>query len=377
MAEEVDIRSETQMTLTDDMAEHIVTSPIKSDTIILRTRRRNYLIKIANFAKWSEKIAALMKRGKVPPAIDLSCYNTGAVRTLTDFVAGVDQRNLRFGDNILTDLLQLARIFRMNQFISLIVEYVVEKVEKGPPSNLLLALNLISSDWSMFLHVNEASALVESAAENIKEVTTSTFFYILPAAVLVMIYSRCDVDISSEVELSQRLIRWLKKMVRTDSDAEILFSCIRTPFLSPKDREIIRDKCIGLPKSMINSIENTLNSPRNHRCCVIREHVERHYPRCGIPDSNNYFKINVINVTTKIMGNKNKKNEKFATAPFSQHSERNLSTARGSGQYLGKGNEIQKKIGDDNTDNKQKRRSRRARTYRKNESVEDDSNSNM
>ncbi|MCP9262721.1 hypothetical protein DINM_006075 [Dirofilaria immitis] len=277
-----------------------------------------------------------MKRGKVPPAIDLSCYNTGAVRTLTDFVAGVDQRNLRFGDNILTDLLQLARIFRMNQFISLIVEYVVEKVEKGPPSNLLLALNLISSDWSMFLHVNEASALVESAAENIKEVTTSTFS--------TFFQQRCDVDISSEVELSQRLIRWLKKMVRTDSDAEILFSCIRTPFLSPKDREIIRDKCIGLPKSMINSIENTLNSPRNHRCCVIREHVERHYPRCGIPDSNNYFKINVINVTTKIMGNKNKKNEKFATAPFSQHSERNLSTARGSELQCEKNVEIKESV---------------------------------
>uniref|UniRef100_A0A182ERE9 BACK domain-containing protein n=1 Tax=Onchocerca ochengi TaxID=42157 RepID=A0A182ERE9_ONCOC len=191
----------------------------------------------------------LLKRGKVPPAIDLSCYNIGAVRTLTDFVAGVDQRNLRLGDNILTDLLQLARIFRMNQFISLIIEYVMEKVETGPTSNLLLALNLVSSDWSIFLHLNEASALVESAAENINEVTTSTFFYILPASVLVMIYSRCDIDITSEIELSQRLIRWLKKMVRTDSDAEILFSCIRTPFLSSKDREIIRDKCAGLPRS--------------------------------------------------------------------------------------------------------------------------------
>ncbi|EJD76504.1 hypothetical protein LOAG_16575 [Loa loa] len=233
------------------MTEHVVTCLNKSsDNIILRTRRRNYLLKIENFAKFSEKIALLVKRGKVPPAIDLSCYNVGAVRTLTDFVAGVDRRNLRLSDNILTDLLQLARIFRMNQFTSLIAEHVIEKVEKGPQSNLLLALNLISSDWSMFLRINETSALVESAAKNINEVTTSTFFYILPASVLVMLYSRCDVDISSEVELSQRLIHWLKKMIRTDSEAEILFSCIRSPFLSPKDREIIREKCIGLPKSV-------------------------------------------------------------------------------------------------------------------------------
>lgn len=63
-----------------------------------------------------------MKHEKVPQAIDLTCYNVDAVRALTDFVAGVDKRNLRLGDNILTDLLQLARIFRMNQFISLIVE---------------------------------------------------------------------------------------------------------------------------------------------------------------------------------------------------------------------------------------------------------------
>ncbi|EJW72858.1 hypothetical protein WUBG_16234 [Wuchereria bancrofti] len=179
------------MLYSSDMTEHIATCLRKSsDNVILRTRRRNYLIKIENFAKCSEKIALLMKCGKVPPAIDLSCYDVGAVRTLTDFIAGIDKRNLRLGDNILTDLLQLARIFRMNQFTSLIVEHVIEKVEKGPRSNLLLALNLVSSDWSMFLRINEASALVESAAENISEVAISTFFYILPAAVLVMLYSR-------------------------------------------------------------------------------------------------------------------------------------------------------------------------------------------
>uniref|UniRef100_A0A915PRV0 BACK domain-containing protein n=1 Tax=Setaria digitata TaxID=48799 RepID=A0A915PRV0_9BILA len=338
--DESDIRSETQVALTDDMTERVVCHPLKSsDTIVLRTRRRNYLIKVANFAKHSEKISVLMKRGNVPPMIDLSCYNIGAVRTLTDFVAGVDQRNLRLGDNILTDLLQLARIFRMHQFTSLIVEHVIEKVENGPPSNLLLALNLVSSDWSMFLHVNEASALVNSAVENIKEVATSTFFYILPAAVLVMLYSRCDVDVSSELELSQRLIRWLKKMVRTDGDAEMLFSCVRTPFLSPKDREIIRDKCIGLTKSMISVIENTLNSPRNHRCCVIREHIERRYPRCGIPDSNNYFRINAISVTTKAIADKAKKNGKDTLSSLKQHLETDLNTARGSDFLVSKENE--------------------------------------
>uniref|UniRef100_A0A0R3RG35 BACK domain-containing protein n=1 Tax=Elaeophora elaphi TaxID=1147741 RepID=A0A0R3RG35_9BILA len=373
--DEADIRSETHVALTEfvpcisiisgcitDMTEHVITCFSKpSDSIILRTRRRNYLIKIENFVKCSEKIATLVKCGKTPATIDLSCYDIGAVRTLTDFIAGVDKRNLRLGDNILADLLQLARIFRMNQFTTLIVEHVIEKVEKGPQSNLLLALHLISSDWSMFLRLNEVSALVESAAENINEVTMSTFFYILPAAVLVMLYSRyrymknlsnfilaplqilpscndpspvdnsvsridrCEVDISSELELSQRLINWLKKSIRTDSEAEILFSCIRTPFLSSKDREIIRGKCNGLPKSMINSIENTLNSPRNHRCCVIREHIERRYPRCGIPDSNSYFKINAIDVTTKTIKGKNKKDENFLL--HQKHPEKDLATA--------------------------------------------------
>ncbi|VDK29304.1 unnamed protein product [Gongylonema pulchrum] len=191
-----------------------------------------------------------MERREVPPAIDLSCYNIGAVRTMTDFVAGVDQRNLRLDDNIMPDLLQLARIFRMRQLTDLIVEHVLTKVEKGPPSNLLLALNLVASDWSMFLHYNEASALVEAAAENINEVTTSTFFNMLPAAVLVMLYSRCDVSITSEIELSQRLIRWLKKSVRSNDDAEMLFSCVRSPFLSQHDRELIREKCVGLPESV-------------------------------------------------------------------------------------------------------------------------------
>lgn len=43
------------------MTEHISTCSIKSsDIIMLRTRRRNYLIKIENFAKCSEKIAQVI-----------------------------------------------------------------------------------------------------------------------------------------------------------------------------------------------------------------------------------------------------------------------------------------------------------------------------
>ncbi|VDN05868.1 unnamed protein product [Thelazia callipaeda] len=296
------------MKFCSDMTEHISSRPFpKSDIVILRTRRRNYPIKIENFANCSDKIALLVKRGQVPAAIDLSCYNIGAVRTLTDFVAGVDRRNLRLGDNILKDLLQLARIFRMQEFTTLIVEHIVDKVEKGPASNLLLALNLISSDWSMFLHFNEASALVESAVENICEVTLSTFFYSLPAAVLAILYNRCDVGISSEIELCLRFIRWLKKAARTNDDAEVLFSCVRSAFLSSKDREIIKDKYIGLPKIMAILIEQTLDSPRNHRCCVIRDHIERHYPRCGIPESNRYFKINLIDIIYKPLQKLNNK----------------------------------------------------------------------
>ncbi|EJD76505.1 hypothetical protein LOAG_16576 [Loa loa] len=84
---------------------------------------------------------------------------------------------------------------------------------------------------------------------------------------------------------------------------------------------------------MINTIENTLNSPRNHRCCVIREHVERHYPRCGIPDNNNYFKINVINIMTKAIKDKNKKDEKLALP--SKHLLNDLSTACESSSHSG------------------------------------------
>lgn len=43
------------------MTERVVTCSSKlSDNIILRTRRRNYLIKVENFAKCSEKIAKVI-----------------------------------------------------------------------------------------------------------------------------------------------------------------------------------------------------------------------------------------------------------------------------------------------------------------------------
>lgn len=67
----------------------------------------------------------LLQNNEVPPAIDLSCYNVGAVRTLTDFLAGVDARNLRLGASILPDLLQLARIFRMHELTDLIAKVLL------------------------------------------------------------------------------------------------------------------------------------------------------------------------------------------------------------------------------------------------------------
>ncbi|VDM39861.1 unnamed protein product [Toxocara canis] len=295
-----------------DMTERISRSPdvVQQQMITLRTRRRNYLIKIENFAKYSEKIKKLVDSNEVPPAIDLSCYNVGAVRTLTDFLAGVDTRNLRLGANILPDLLQLARIFRMHQLTDLVAKHVIEKVESGSVSSLLLALNLVANDWSLFLNTECACALLQAAAENISDVTSSTFFNILPAAVLVMLFSRCDVNMPSELDLCLLLIRWLKAAPRTDEEAEILFSCVRTPLLSSTDRENVREKTMGLPKSMASVIERTLDSPRNHRCCVIKSHVERRFARCGIPDNSFYARHQLINVITKTQ---EPKKEQFVT----------------------------------------------------------------
>uniref|UniRef100_A0A9J2PB72 BACK domain-containing protein n=1 Tax=Ascaris lumbricoides TaxID=6252 RepID=A0A9J2PB72_ASCLU len=313
VSKDLDIRSETQVALTDDMTERVLRSPNieQRKTVTLRTRRRNYPIKIENFARHSEKIKKLLQNNEVPPAIDLSCYNVGAVRTLTDFLAGVDARNLRLGASILPDLLQLARIFRMHELTDLIAKHVLEKVESGSTSSLLLALHLVANDWSLFLNTECACALLEAAAENIADVTSSTFFNILPAAVLVMLVSRCDVNLPSELDLCLLLVRWLKAASRTDEEAEILFSCVRTPFLSTKDREILKEKTVGLPRSMVSVIERTLDSPRNHRCCVIRSHIERRYPRCGVPDSPLYARHQQINVTAKVQETKNEQRNKL------------------------------------------------------------------
>ncbi|VDK32016.1 unnamed protein product [Gongylonema pulchrum] len=80
---------------------------------------------------------------------------------------------------------------------------------------------------------------------------------------------------------------------------------------------------------MTKVIERTLDSPRNHRCCVIREHVQRRYPRCGIPDSNSYVKISTINVASKPLAEKDKKTDK-TTPQKRKKSAPELYTARSS-----------------------------------------------
>lgn len=85
----------------------------------------------------------LVQNNEVPPAIDLSCYNVGAVRTLTDFLAGIDARNLRLGASILPDLLQLARIFRMHELTDLIA--------KVPVNASLLVYHIIINFFKLVL----------------------------------------------------------------------------------------------------------------------------------------------------------------------------------------------------------------------------------
>lgn len=57
---------------------------------------------------------------------------------------------------------------------------------------------------------------------------------------------------------------------------------------------------VFLKLQMIRLINNTLDSERNHRCCMIKDHIDRRFPRCGVPDNPVYTKTNTIEIIKKV-----------------------------------------------------------------------------
>uniref|UniRef100_A0A914YWR2 BACK domain-containing protein n=1 Tax=Panagrolaimus superbus TaxID=310955 RepID=A0A914YWR2_9BILA len=280
------------------------------DEIILHTYNKNFSVKVDCFVKHSVKIRELVDRKNLPRIVNLTTFNVSSVKIFVKYIHCGQLTGFRLVSHRVLDLLQIARIFHVYGLIDAVAKYLVSTI--GPKFDTVLMLNLlvITSDWSMTLNENLRSTIYTVAANNFIQLWNSANFPKIPFSILILLFNRCDLNVKDEFEVATLILQWLEFTKRSDSQCLALTRIIRSGLLTQKQKkEIIVRLSISAKsgKNFSKIFEKVLHSPRSQRCCVIEDHINVGYKRCGIPswneDLRSIEKIK-INVSQKIQEEK-------------------------------------------------------------------------
>uniref|UniRef100_A0AC34F7K4 BACK domain-containing protein n=1 Tax=Panagrolaimus sp. ES5 TaxID=591445 RepID=A0AC34F7K4_9BILA len=257
--------------------------------IILHTCDKNFLVKVDSFVKHSVKIRELVDKNNLPRMVNLTIFNVSSVKIFVKYIHCGQLTGFRLVSNRVLDLLHIARIFHVYGLIDAIAKYLVSTI--GPKFDTVLMLNLlvITSDWSMALNENLRSTIYTVAANNFIQLWKSANFPKIPFSILILLFNRCDLNVKDEFEVATLILQWLEFTKRSDAHCLALTRTIRSGLLSQKQKkEIIIRLSISAKagKNFSKIFENVLHSPRSQRCCVIEDHINAGYKRCGIPSWN-------------------------------------------------------------------------------------------
>uniref|UniRef100_A0A7E4ZYY8 BACK domain-containing protein n=1 Tax=Panagrellus redivivus TaxID=6233 RepID=A0A7E4ZYY8_PANRE len=272
--------------------------PNLPEKIILHTRRRNYPIAVANFITHSKKIKELHAKHDLPRIVNLTSYNVDSVRAFVDYMCNVEERHLRLTRTILTDLLQLARIFHVQGLIDVVVRYLFRSLDmshtghltteaepKAIGATLMLNLLLATTDWSLACDERLRRTLIALAADAFPQIRKLPKFRKLPLSVLVVLLNRCDVEVLDEADVADAALTWLDAAPRTEAQVRSLARTVRSAYLSQAqiDGIMAKAKNFSLSEKNLFVFLETLHTARNQRVCLIASHMKDGYKRCGMP----------------------------------------------------------------------------------------------
>ncbi|KHN75999.1 hypothetical protein Tcan_18187 [Toxocara canis] len=273
-----------------------------NNNVRLITSKRSYNVKISDFAFYSLKIRKLTEIDKVPAKINLSPYDDTAVRTLVGYINGDDQSNINISFYALADLLDLARsLFIINLLRQL--ENALMVVASQSTDGLLQSLIIVGKERLISGGLLSRRKIEELAAASFPRIATHRNIGQIPPIIFANLIARCDLNVKSEMDVVDAGLVWIWKQKDRLAASQLVFSRIRTAFLSPGDRSTIRQRVKALSEGekaasifscsiVLPLVASVLSSSHCRRCCMIKEHADNRFARCGVPQPSDDNKVN-------------------------------------------------------------------------------------
>lgn len=175
---------------------------------------------------------------------------------------------------------------------------------------------MIMCDWSLYNDDRVRQRLLAVSELLFPQLQNSSYLSKFPLSIMKLMLSRCEIHLKSEVEIACVALKWLSLQVDfmtlktffknfNINDVCNIFSTIRSVFLTIEELKKIEEKAyeINFSEEVIHAINYQLNSVRNQRCCIIKDHQISTMKRCGVPKEEKYYiqatPINFCHVNTK------------------------------------------------------------------------------
>ncbi|KAM3728822.1 Twitchin [Dirofilaria immitis] len=258
---------------------------ITDKKIALITLREKYRVKLQQFATYSLKIRKLLEIDRVPKYINLSAYDDKAVKILAKYIQNKDQKNITLSFYTLADLLDLSRSLLMLKLLKQLEQILVDLASQKTDA-LIQALIIVGNERSIFGGLMARQKIERIAAAKFQDIIRHKLFGFIPPIVFANIISRCDLNVEKEINAVDAGIVWIWQQEKPLISSALVFSRIRSAFLSRGDRNTIQNRLKTLPngEKLIPFIMTILCSSFSHRCCVIKEHIDKRMVRCGVPN---------------------------------------------------------------------------------------------
>uniref|UniRef100_A0A915PKY4 BACK domain-containing protein n=1 Tax=Setaria digitata TaxID=48799 RepID=A0A915PKY4_9BILA len=150
------------------------------------------------------------------------------------------------------------------------------------------ALLIVGGDRSIFGGLASRQKIEAIAANKFQSIVKHKLFGYIPAIIFANVIARCDLNVQKEMDVVDAGILWIWHQKRPLINTLLVFSRIRSTLLSPGDFNTIQERLKTLPNGekarLIPIIMTTLWSTFCHRCCIIKEHIEKSMMRCGVPN---------------------------------------------------------------------------------------------
>ncbi|GMT18104.1 hypothetical protein PFISCL1PPCAC_9401, partial [Pristionchus fissidentatus] len=253
----------------------------RSETIKLSCGQDVYYVSARHFAACSSLIKKELAVNAHARSVDLTKFDKTTVRVLAEYIESKKiKTDISFYS--LAELLKFSKVFEMDNLRAQLEKFIT-----------VIAANDLSTLHQVLLIIGitpvtrpTERVILERAAKQFIELATANTFQRVPFNVAITLFARCDLNVKSEVQVVDAMLLWLAGQPNLPSVGPALFYLVRHDFLHSIQKAFIieRARALRFPDDVVSMIDRCFECRNGARICVMREHYEAHYARCGIAD---------------------------------------------------------------------------------------------